>query len=256
MTLLDTRDRFLEAAGRTDIGTPSTAATDGSDGTVPGLKANDYINAAHRYLDDLGVNPSSIQRRQWDLVVGDSFKTFTSCISILSFSLIKSDARAWPAKVDLDDLKATFPKTVATTTNSTPKYWSPARIFLSPEQQDLTSATYSAEFTYDFEDIDFGAPDGTKGIVFFPPTDFAWTGKIIGRFHSPVLAVNADTSYWTETYPDILVMAAMLKLEQTYRNSEGVADWKRSIEDALLGIWGNSIEEGMSEAVYQEDNNG
>jgi hypothetical protein len=48
--------------------------------------------------------------------------------------------------------------------------------------------------------------------------------------HSSILKPWTQTkSFWTEVHPDILLQAALYKLETFYRNSEGAKDWKSSL---------------------------
>ena len=51
------------------------------------------------------------------------------------------------------------------------------------------------------------------GIIIAPPPEEEVTIDIVGKFFSPNLGSDTDYSWWTENYDDILVMAALRKLE-------------------------------------------
>jgi hypothetical protein len=44
-------------------------------------------------------------------------------------------------------------------------------------------------------------------------------------FYSDELINDEDRTWWTETHPLLLIKAALLHVEMTYRNTEGVKDW-------------------------------
>lgn len=60
--------------------------------------------------------------------------------------------------------------------------------------------------------------------------------KIYGKFHSKALSSNTDTNYWSENYPNLLVMAALRNLEGFYRNTQGYNDYDRIVKDRLIEI--------------------
>lgn len=45
-----------------------------------------------------------------------------------------------------------------------------------------------------------------------------------------------DVNYWTTEHPELLIMAIMHQLEIFHRNTQGVNDWLRSMEEYILNI--------------------
>ena len=69
-----------------------------------------------------------------------------------------------------------------------------------------------------------------------PPPDGNYYVSILGTFYSPTLSATLSGSTWTQTksfwsevHPDILITAALYKLETFYRNTEGAKDWKSAL---------------------------
>lgn len=88
---------------------------------------------------------------------------------------------------------------------------------------------------------------GTYQAIWFAP--LASTGsvlQVVGDFFSPILVNEYDTSYWTELYPNVLVSAARLILEDTYRNTEGVKDLLAGIKLILKGIDADRVVQEMA----------
>lgn len=88
----------------------------------------------------------------------------------------------------------------------------------------------------DTKDILFGVDKFQKdGILFMPPADDSYTLTIYADFFSK-LEDDLDTSYHSEMYPDLLILAANLSIEMFYRNRSGMEDWLSAMKIILDGI--------------------
>ena len=124
-------------------------------------------------------------------------------------------------------------------TSGRPIYWAPVISTPHPE------LTLSGLATLDSHDLLFGLERFSKdGILFMPPADQSYVLTIFGYFFSKMEA-DADISYHSENYPELLVMASALVLEAFYRNTQGVQDWLSSINLFLKGIDHDLVREEM-----------
>lgn len=229
MTLLEIRTKWITTSGRTDLVIDTTNYVDNG--------ANFFIQAGQRLLDSILPNRKDIGRYVKDLVV-DDYKVMLSYVRAIDSVYVKAsgDARIELTRKSHSWLLEEYSESIADSDSGTPTYWTPIVSVLSPEQKGLTALDYTDEFTYDYEDIMFGATRYQKdGITFRPKADKVYTMTIFAWFFS-LLATDADISYHSEMYPELLIMAANLALEIFYRNSEGVKDWLRSMELFLKGI--------------------
>lgn len=111
-------------------------------------------------------------------------------------------------------------------------------------QEELTRLDWS-DFVARYEDISdegSGTPEyyalqsttheGTQNITtiyFGPPAEEAGTLELHGQFSIERLANSDDTNIWSVAYPYVLLEAACLRLETQMRNSQGVADYSKSL---------------------------
>lgn len=103
-------------------------------------------------------------------------------------------------------------------------------------KEDITNA-YTGEFTYDFEELDFGdAHWGDTGIHFMPPADIIYTIIVEGRWWSRPLYSDWEENYWSFNHDDLLIQAAMMSLEKFRRNTAGVNDMRRALVEQLRGV--------------------
>lgn len=59
----------------------------------------------------------------------------------------------------------------------------------------------------------------------------------ITPFKSSIKFIDAtDTNFWSEEHSLVLIWAALYHLEVSYRNTEGAADWFKSIVEAVARI--------------------
>ncbi len=111
-----------------------------------------------------------------------------------------------------------------------PAYWAPLQTTPHPS---LSLANITA---CESKDLLFGLDRFQKdGILIMPPADVSYTISIYAWYFS-LMENDADVSYHSEMYSELLLMASMLALEAFYRNTAGVNDWLSSMQIWLKGV--------------------
>lgn len=209
MSLLEVRTRVVELSGRTDLVVNTTAyADDGMDW---------YITQGQNFLDSLVNTENSPGILVGAVVAGDTTFKFARCRALLDVWFIDTDGdRSFPRKMNYDDFIEAHPENVSTADRAIPEDYAPniIRSIDTPDSDD----------------------DIKKGIIFSPPADQAYVIHVQGLWFATALSDDDDENYWTQLYPDLLIWAALLKLEISYRNSEGAQDWRNAINEALFGV--------------------
>jgi len=243
MTLLELRTQFIKQNGRFDLVVDTTDYED--DG------ADYYINAGVRYLDNHAMNPKSYAWYKYDFVVNDHRILVPGLLSAKEVWMVNSaDDRRQLTKQSLGYMKDYYSDySIAVSNSGTPTDWCMAVARLAPEQSDRTSLNYEDHFTYGWEDIIFtddGPHYSYRLVWWMPKADTAGTVEILGRFKANTLSVDGDINFWTSEYPEVLIEAANLALEATYRNTAGMQDRENYINQLLLGIDHTLVEEEIS----------
>lgn len=242
--LLAIRTGFVTRNGRHDLVVDTTSYVDNG--------ANFFIQAGQRYLDTILPNPKSLGRYVKDIAT-DSYKLEMQYVQSIESVWIKASGEARQELIlkPYSWLLENYTDAIADMSSGVPTYYAPIINTLSSAQKTLTGSTYTTEFTYDYEDITFGANRYVyNGIAYRPKADKAYTMTVFARFYS-LMASDTDISWHSENYPELLEMAANMMLESFYRNSAGVSDWKRSIDMFLQGIDRTLINKEMIEATNQ-----
>ena len=227
MNLGELRSKFIAFSGRDDL-----VNSDDSDNG-----ANFFINAGQRFLDRRidfkksdGVYYKSVAVDSWYLKL-------ENCRSIDSV-WVNDDEDKWKLiKKDLDWIGANYTELISATTSSAPLYWAIAKL-----RGIVTSAKDDQGDFFDYV-IGESGRENVSGILFLPPTDEAITIAVHGKFYSPTLDSDGDSSYWTVEVPETLLMASLYRLELFYRNTEGAKDWLAGIELDLMDIDKDSVHE-------------
>ncbi len=209
MSLLSVRIQCVEFSGRTDL------VVDTTDHVDAGMDF--FIEAGRKYLDSRVNTENSEGIFTGTLAVDDTTFNFGGCRSILDAWFVNAVGnKIVPKRLTFDQFNKTYLENPASSTTGPPVAWAPNTI--------RSASTPVA------------ANNILKGIVFTPASDITYTVKIKGLFFSETLTDDADENYWTQLYEDILIYAALYKLEASYRNTEGKRDWLETLNDALLGI--------------------
>ncbi len=232
MNLGEVIELFREASGRADLCTTEALA-----GT---LNAKLFLNSGSRYLDEAYPPPQALKWYMKDIAINDYKLEIPGALYIESVDIVNVDGRASLEYKSLAWMKSNYSENISSMDSGTPLYWTPLLIGLSNAQKNLTLTpgvdVYTTQFTYDYQLVAFGSKELYNGIMFMPKTDEIYTLEILAQFVSNTLSANSDTNYWSANYPLALVLAAQLCLEKTFRNSEGVAAIKLSIDDELRGM--------------------
>jgi len=211
-TLHDVRKLFIKLSGREDLATTTTTLHDTDAG------ADEYINAGQRYLDGLMDNPDSNR-------------------------LYEVTTQSGTCYVDIPDGRSVQNVFVRTTEDEFQKLYNRTLSFLLEEYPK-----------FELTDVDFPTdyclyPNRTQGrsltIAILPPADDNYTVRIFGKFYSPWLTNNSDTSFWTNMYKMTLVHAALFMLEGSYRNTEGATDWRALVMESLGVMDKDVVEQEM-----------
>ncbi len=249
LTLIQLRQIMAEQDGRYDLVN--------ADWTDNGLDY--YINAGARFLDSYRLTPKSYKWLKKDIIAGDYFVAVERLLALKEVWM-RDATQGWQlTKKSLGYIKEQYPGAVSGISNGQPTYFVRVVTGLAPEQKALTSANYTDEFTFGFEDMIFSDQDTGHykhaGILWMPPSDGAYTIEILGQFMSDPLTADADRNFWTTQFPEILMAAANMVIEETYRNSSGVKDRMRAIDNYLIGLDHDLVEEEISGRNQMDEEN-
>lgn len=255
--LLWIRKKFYKSSGRADLVDPSTYAN---------LGADDYINAGQRYLDRLVDTPKSNGRYPTTVAAGQAFVTVPFIRSVQQVWFEKSGSQARLARKRYEDFVTKYPKLISggipdgqippllakdlSGDHGTPKHFTvPPTMLPKPfsKIQELAQMQHSK--------VVGGIISGGyswSGILLGPAPSEAITIGIYGKFFSPDLVEDVDTSWWVAVEPDLLVWASMYMLEVDYRNREGQADWQSAILNRISQIDHDSADEESAEVNQME----
>lgn len=242
-TLSDIRTLLVNRSGRYDL------VTDASGGDYSDNGANAFINAGQRYLDRLLGYTKQDAWLYKSLTAGESFLTFQYARYIKQVWVANtSDGRSKLERVSNDWLRQNYTDVpLSSLTSDTPKYWAPAPIGLSAEQEDQTSSDFSTAGYTDYDFIYFGNHFPLRGIVIMPPADTTYTVEVLAAFYSLDLSADADVSFWSVNHPELLVRAARLMIEtDLHRNRQGQDDFEQPLVRDCMKIYHDMIAEEMA----------
>lgn len=92
-----------------------------------------------------------------------------------------------------------------------------------------------------------------KRIVFLSPADVVMDLHVEALLLSPKLDSDNSVSFWTSIMPQTLIQASWMMVERFYRNTEGVMDHLRAIEEDVLQLDFDQVEEDIA-GIYQMKN--
>lgn len=231
----------IEQSGRQDL----------TDSMYSGLTKFDFfLGAALKLLDLAQRTPESKRWLMKDVAIGEHVLQFQNARVIHEVWVANSDGRHELEKKTLHWIKTNYSDALADITTGAPLYYAPDVIHLAPQQKNLTSefpaispsVYFQDEFTYDYNNIMFGASYGYNGIVWMPPVDEVYTVEILGDFYS-LLEADGDSNFWSVQYPNVLVQAILFSIEVYYRNTAGMNDYLNSLKPFLKGIDDNIAEQ-------------
>lgn len=241
MALIDIRTKFIQLSGRYDLVISPTTFT-------PDNGADFFIKAGQRLLDNLQDTKFFWYKK--NLTAGQGVIDVPYLRVVKEVWLANAEGRAQLEKKSLGWMKENYGEPFASQDRGTPIYWAQGVNQLSIAQEALTTASYTAEFTYGADDIilsdELSGGHHYTSLLLSPVSNVTSTIEVLGKFFSSLLAADASKSFWTEQYPEVLVRAALYQLEVFYRNTEGAKDWRTAIEEDIMGIDYNLVDEQIT----------
>lgn len=232
-TLLQIRQRFIQQSGKFDLVVDTTNYVDNG--------ANNFIQAGQDMLDRMLPERRQIQRMPINASIGQYFLFVPKMRTAHAVYYVTSEGKKKELSyAEYFTFRELYPKLNLAATSSppiesidlqdtgTPTHWTipPTGIIETWNNLNITNKNISADM--DGVQIGDAAYDGTA-ILIGKPLDTATEVTVFGRCYSKKLASDSDTSFWSVVNPDLLVQAALYKLEVLYSNSEGMRDKESAI---------------------------
>jgi len=233
MNLLEVRTQFVKISGRYDLITDTTSWADNG--------ADFFLQAGQNLIEKLSGDLPESEGRLWDTITsGTYYVGFQKrCRMIFDVWANNDENRIELKRKSWKDLKAMYTSTLANTDTGCPVYYCPAKL----REIDATDQGATGEFfNYTLTNSkDF------RGIVIMPPVDSSYDIEIYGKFLQSVLSSDDDENFWTITYPEILIRAAIYQTELSYRGRGAVAKLYEALLLDLIEIDKDTIEESSHE---------
>ena len=229
MNLRQVRELFIERSGRADLGSPvshldtgfsiaSFTPTASRDvGFTQG--ADFFINEAQKFLDDRYEQPelksclvSTLEGGENTLVFPNRFRYITQVL--------------WNEKLLY---QRAFDLRMLTVATDEPAFWSFAPMHCIVDKKKIAAKEPKSWFGADFLKNEATC----RSIILSPKPQDTGQVFIMGMAFSEPLEKDGDVSVWSTKYPDILITAALWKLELSYRNTEGANDYYKAMEIAI-----------------------
>ena len=128
---------------------------------------------------------------------------------------------------------------IGTTSDSRPLYYARVPIGLGGNLKGSSTRTFAALSSWKnlyFTGGLFQGDDTYEGILIVPAANEEYTVQAVVRFYTNEMTLSTDSTYWTEQWAYLSVLAALARLEQFYRNTEGYNDFVRQINLELGGV--------------------
>lgn len=206
MTLLDVRKKLVELSGRYDL----VVDYEGGDYTDNG--ANFFIQAGQRYLDRLLPFAFDQAEVSFPLAAGEYELTdITGFRAVKNVRLVGADGtQVYLTRMTKEDFRNEFGSETSfdALDQSTPAFYA---------VRNQRSSTPSTD------------DEVSKSLLILPPPDQAVTIYVEGLFESASLTADANYSFWSLAHPDVLLQAALYKMEQFYRNTAGANDYRAAL---------------------------
>ena len=236
MTLLSVRTLATKLSGRYDLVLDDGATPEsGSDNGM-----NAFVNSGQRYLDLL-FDSKKVDGVRYDTLAASSWYLPVAGFRAIEDVWVNHTTERWRIeRKSLVWMKENYTGLVSSVDTGDVQYWSPALI----RGIDVTNKdSLGAFFNYALAQTSY---ENYSGIIILPPSDVNLVIEISGKFWSPTLSSDSDTSYWTEVHEMVLVWATLRQLEISYRNKEGASDWEQAIAGYIMGLDKDEIQEQIS----------
>ena len=243
MDYLDVRNKFCELSGRYDLITA----------TQEDAGADFFLNAGQKYLDRFFDSGKALARYPVIVSAGGYIAKSVGIRAIKEVWVANSDGKSQLAKCSLDEIKDYYNEEFSSTTQGTPAYYAPALFRPYPDTLADVTGMYNVSDLLTYSATAPAQHFNYNGIVLMPPADGTYTIEIVGLFYSPTLSATLSGSTWTQTksfwsevHPEILIAAAMYKLQSLYNNTGAAMDLKASVLEDVMGLDHDAAEEDIA----------
>jgi hypothetical protein len=227
------RKQFCELSGRLDL--INEDLTDNG--------ADFFINAGQRFLDNL-CDIGKMEAKSVQSIAAGTI--IVKCLDLRSVKEVRAgnstDGLFSLDKTTVTALKNYYEKQLSSVDRGDPAFYAPCHYRPAPDAQLATG--WSGY--YDIDDLLLDSSHFLyNGIIISPPPNKTWYISVSGLFYSPTLSATlvATTGVWTQSKsvwaefsPDVLITAALYKLEVFYRNTEGMKDFLSALKLDVTGI--------------------
>lgn len=191
-----------------------------------------YINKGIRLLDTLQKNQK--KQTRYILSIDEGFNTLVlpaECRSIsgVYISTLDTTERVLLAQVSLAELRELYNNSTNLDSCS-PIVYSPISV---EHYQPDTLTMDQLGFFVKYGDFVLNNPYAFTGIVLYPKITKFTAVEIFGDFYSPKLTSTIVQNWWTVNHPELVVKAALFKLNSDYYNSAGQ---KATLDEIVLSM--------------------
>ena len=231
MNLLEIRKKFVAFSGRYDLIVDTVTWADNG--------ADYYINNGMQMLGKLCNGYSEKAKLYFPVSVGDYSITFQhKCRFITEVWINNNEYRGQLIKCTLNDFKTYWNELASSTINGVPKYFALAEL-RALETTDRDSLGVFLNKTWEEDDTKYDY----RGILFANPADTNYIIEVSGMFKNVELVNDADENFWTIEEYDLLIRAALYKLEVVSRGTENAKNWLSALRDDIKEINFDLVEE-------------
>ena len=236
MNSQEIRIQFAKLSGRYDL--------INSNNTDNG--ADFFLNAGQRWLDRK-INHKKSRARYFEEVAAGTWYVKMQTLRVAEEVWINDSEERW----ELDRkawnwLHNEFPDLISSTDRDDPLYWSPAEL-RGEEITDIDAQGSFFNYALAYDDN-----EEYSAIIILPPPDVSMVVEVVGRFWTPTLTGETMETYWSIQHPDILLTAALYKLESFMRNTAGAKDYLFALGEDVIDLDKDEIQQDIWEVDQLE----
>ncbi len=240
MNLLQVRQQFRSISGRFDLVN--------ADGTDNG--ADFFINEGSRYLDRLEYVPKSPAYYFHNLATGHYLVAIPDCRAVQEVWVANSTARWQLDKKTFQWIREEYAEIFLNSDVGGSLYYAPINYRGVPPTDEIDGDI--ADIMAGMMDVVATNTQAYNAIIVLPRTDATLYVEVGGLFYQKTLVEETDQNYWSELSPFLLIESALLIIEMSNRNRQGVADGKAAIKEIVTGFGMDAVEEEIAEYDQME----
>jgi len=221
MHLTELQTRLTSVSGRLDLDTPTLT---------------DYINNGIKLLDELS---GSINIPKWHftkLNAGDR--------TVILPAHARNILDIW-IHTDTDATQLTL-TTLTAIRNAAVLAGCPAEYALIPVLVSDNTTIAMSEYYANLGEFTVDSSFTPNGLRLWPTPDREYILEVLGNFYSPALSVTQTDNYWAAQQPDLVISAAMYKIDVDCRNTMGAREALATISLELNELANDRIELELS----------